>query len=299
MYIQKRAIAHVAVLAANVIYGFNFVIAKGVMPEYIGPIGFTALRVLGAGALFWLLSALRTSERVERRDLVSLFVASLFGVCINQISFFVGLSYTTPINAAIVLTSAPIVVLLVSALYLKTRITLRKTIGIALGMLGAGLVITQGGQVNFGAEQQVGNLLMLLNATSFAFYMVYVKRLMEKYKPETVVRWVFTFSWLTVVPLGVPDLLEVNWHGMTIEIFAAIAYVIVFTTFLTYLFNNFGIKHAGPTVVSTYVYSQPIIASVVAVALGAETIDATKILAAVLVCVGVYFVSAKSKNKSE
>lgn len=299
MYIQKRVVAHVAVLAANVIYGFNFVIAKGVMPEYIGPIGFTALRVLGAGSLFWFLSALQTYERVERRDLVSLFIASLFGVCINQVSFFVGLSYTTPINAAIVLTSAPIVVLLVSALYLKTRITLRKTIGIALGMFGAGLIITQGGKVDFKAEQQVGNLLMLVNATSFAFYMVYVKRLMEKYRPETVVRWVFTFSWLTVVPLGVPDLLKVDWNSMTIGIFASIGYVIVFTTFLTYLFNNFGIKHAGPTVVSTYVYSQPIIASVVAVALGAESINTTKVLAAVLVCVGVYFVSVNSKNKTQ
>ncbi len=284
--------AHLAVLTANVIYGVNFTIAKGVMPEHLEPLGFTALRVIGAGGLFWLMALFGNYERVERKDMLALFVASLFGVCINQVSFFEGLSITGPINAAIILTSVPIIVLLTSSVVLGNRISIQKIVGIAVGLTGAVLIITRGGGIDMSADTMIGDLLMLVNACSFSYYMVYVKRLMIKYEPETVVRWIFTFGWLTVVPLGMPQVFSAGWSGMPWTVYLSIGFVIVFTTFFTYLFINYGIKHAGPTVVSTYVYSQPIIASLVAVGFGKDVLDREKIVAGLLVFAGVYLVSA-------
>lgn len=296
---SKNLLAHLAVFGANLIYGINYTVAKDVMPEYLTPNGFIMVRVLGAVSMFWALSfVLKVREEIDSKDWLRLGLAGLFGVAVNQLFFFQGLSLTTPINAAIIMTINPVMVLLIAAIILRNRITLTKTAGIVLGLSGA-LVLTlyKNGEwimPNFSGDTALGDLLVLINATSYAIYLVVVKPLMAKYEPLTVVKWVFAFGLLYVLPFGFNELINFNWGSFPPFIYGEIAFVVIGTTFFAYLFNMFGLKNLSPSVVSIYIYLQPFLATLFALAWGSDSLSVSQIMAACLVFGGVYLVSKKA-----
>jgi len=254
--------AHLAVFGANLIYGINYTVAKGVMPDYLSPFVFIGIRVVGATALFWILAAIqRDAERIDRKDLPYLAMLGVFGIAVNQLFFFKGLNLTTPINASIIMTTNPILVLLLSALIQKERITLLKTIGIFLAGTGALLLLTQEQTSEialFNENYLRGNAFVLINAASYGLYLVLVKKMMNKYHPMTVIRWVFLFGLIYVIPFGASGVGAIDWREIPGHIWASIAFVVFGTTFLAYLFNAYGIAKLKPEVVSTYIYFQPI-----------------------------------------
>ncbi len=212
------------------------------MPEFIQPFGFIFCRVSGALLLFWMFAQFAEKEKVSERDLALLAVCGAFGVAANQLMFFYGLNLTSPINAAIILTCNPILVLLISALVIRERITSRKILGIGLGLTGAvGLILFKGASA-ISAEGSIGDLFVFLNATSYAIYLVLVKPLMQKYKPMTVIKWVFLFGFIYVLPFGWGEFQEIEWESFTTNIWWAFGFVVVGTTFLAYLFNIFGLR---------------------------------------------------------
>ncbi|MGB1003310.1 MAG: DMT family transporter [Salibacteraceae bacterium] len=295
---SKNILAHLAVFGANLIYGINYTVAKDVMPEFLTPNGFILVRVLGAVLMFWALSiGLRIHESIDKKDWLRLGLAGLFGVAINQLFFFQGLSLTTPINAAIIMTINPVMVLIIAAIILRNKITLTKTSGIALGLSGAVLltVYKEGQWVipNFSGDTALGDLLVLVNATSYAIYLVVVKPLMTRYKPITVVKWVFAFGLLYVLPFGLPEVINFNWSEFPGYIYGEIAFVVIGTTFFAYLFNMYGLKNLSPSVVSIYIYLQPFLATLFALAWGSDSLTLSQILSASLVFGGVYLVSKK------
>ena len=293
----KKFWAHAAILGANIIYGLNYSIAKDVMPEFIQPFGFIFCRVSGALLLFWMFAQFAEKEKVSERDLALMAVCGAFGVASNQLMFFYGLNLTSPINAAIILTCNQILVLLISAVVIRERITSRKIIGIGLGLTGAvGLILFKGLSA-LSSDGFIGDLFVFLNATSYAIYLVLVKPLMQKYKPMTVIKWVFLFGFIYVLPFGWTQFQEIEWATFTTNIWWAFGFVVVGTTFLAYLFNIFGLKELSPSVVSIYIYSQPLIASIMAIALQKDELSIEKILAALFIFSGVYLVSTKKSVK--
>lgn len=284
--------SHAALLLAALIYGGNYSVAKLVLdPGYLHPLAFIVLRVCGAGLLFWFFHTLFIRERMQRADLAWVALCSAFGVAINMSFFFMGLKQTTPINASLIMTTVPIFVLISSALYLGERITLRKMAGIGIGASGAVLLIAYQHRVSFEYEQMMGNVLVLVNAMSYSLYLVLVKRLMRRYQPMTVITWVFTLGLPLVLPFGLPPLGETVWPALDLPIWLAIAYVIVGTTFLTYLCNAFALSRVRASTVSIYIYLQPLFAAIIALGLGQEALTANKIVAAVLIFTGVSLVS--------
>lgn len=293
---MRSLLPHLALLGASLIYGVNYTVAKGLMPDHLQPLGFILTRASGALILFWAVSLIYPAEKVAKKDLLRMAVCGLFGVALNQSLFFSGLNLTTPINAAIIMTTNPILVLVASGIILKEMLTLKRWLGIGIGLLGALIVITQGKDVQFGSNTFWGDIMIFLNAASYGVYLVIVKPLMAKYKPITVIKWVFLFGGLYVFPFGIEQFLAVQWSSFDFPIWGAVAFVVIGTTFLSYLFNIFALKHVSPSVVSIYIYAQPVIASVVAVIAGADQIDLNKILATLLIFVGVYLVSAQPKK---
>ena len=293
---NKRLLAHLALFAANLIYGINYTVAKEVMPDYIEPLGFILVRVTGAVVLFWLCYALFYYEKVKKGDLLKLAVCGLFGVAINQMLFFEGLNLTTPINAAVIMVSNPILVLLFGIFLATERFSTKKGIGVALGALGAIVLITNGGQVSMNNEYFWGNIMVFINASSYAVYLVLVKPLMQKYKPITVISWVFLFGILFVIPFGWSDFQAIQWATMPIGILWRVAFVVIGTTFLAYLFNIYGLKTLNPSTVSTYIYLQPVLASIVAIMASSDSLDINKIGSSILIFLGVYLVSHKTKT---
>lgn len=291
--------AHLALLGANVIYGANYIIAKGIMPHKIGPSAFIFIRIVGAILLFWALKVF-VKERIEKVDFVRLIFCGLLGVAANQLLFFHGLNLTSPIDASIIITSIPVMVLIFSAFILKEKITSFKLLGLVVGAIGAIILISQG-NVAGGTSSILGNLFIFLNACSYALYLVLVKPLMKKYSSITVISWVFLFGFFWMAPFGIPDMLQTDFAAFTINTYLVVAFVVIFTTFLAYLFNIYALNHVSPSVTGSYVYLQPavsfIMVSIYAFMLNDGTyekdITPIKILSCLLVVSGVYLISRK------
>jgi drug/metabolite transporter (DMT)-like permease len=266
------------------------------MPEYIAPFGFIFCRVLGALILFWLFTVSFINEKIKRKDLLRLAACGLFGVAGNQLMFFYGLNLTTPINAAIIMTCNPILVLIMSASIIGERITPTKIGGIFLGIAGAAGLILHGNELSVSSENFIGDLFIFLNASSYAVYLVLVKPLMSRYHPTTVIRWVFLFGFLFVIPFGFNQFTAINWQSFDSSIWVSFLFVVLGTTFLAYLFNIFGLRQLNPSVVSTYIYSQPLIATIVALLMQKDELDWIKVIAAIFIFVGVYLVSIRKQK---
>ncbi|MDQ3192829.1 MAG: DMT family transporter [Bacteroidota bacterium] len=292
--------AHLALLAANLIYGINYSVAKDVMPFYIGPSGFVLLRVSGALILFWLLAGFLKKEKIQNKDIIKLMLCGLFGVAINQLLFFEGLSLTTPINAGIIMVTTPILVLIIASILIKEKITGIKITGILTGISGALILILFNNQLNGSyLSNSIGDLFIFLNATSYAVYLAMVKPLMKKYQTFTVVKWIFLWGFVFVVPFGWTQISNVLWTAIPLIIWYKIFFVVLGTTFLAYLLNTYALKVVTPTVSSIYIYLQPLFAAFVALLLGKDEINLLKIISAVLIFTGVYLVSKQTKNKEE
>ena len=272
------------------------------MPDKIQPSGFIVFRVIGALILFGGFFLARF-EYVDPKDLIRLFFCGLTGVAANQLLFFNGLNQTSPVNASIIMTINPILVLVMSAVLLKTKVTLLKILGITIGATGAILLLILSSNGDSQHADWAGDIKVLLNATSYALYLVLVKPLMSKYKPTTVIFYAFLMGALVAVPIGYKQAMTVDWQSFTSGDFGALIYVIVATTFLAYLLNIFALKRVNPTVVSVYIYLQPLMAGLCAFAFAmlgltdyTSDINPGSIACALLIFVGVYLVSKPPKK---
>ena len=292
--LNKIVLAHISLFVANLIYAINYTFAKDVMPDFIQPSGFILLRVTGAVTLFSLFYFLFVNEKVEKKDVIRLAICGVFGVAINQLLFFEGLNLTTPINAAIIMTINPVLVIIMSALILFEKINIRKGIGIALGLVGASTLILNVGDVSGNTNFMLGNMFVFINAASYGLYLVLVKPLMQKYHPITVMFYVFGFGLLYVLPFGYTELLDVDWVSFPTIIIWEVLFVVVCTTVIAYLLNSSALKLLNPSTVSIYIYLQPVLATLFAIFRGSDSLDEMKIIAAVIIFVGVYLVSVRS-----
>ena len=290
---KKTVLAHLAIIGANIIYGLNYVIAKGIMPDYLQPRVIILFRVVGATIIFWLVSSLFSKEKVDKKDFPRLALSALFGIAINQIMFFEGLNLTTPINASIIMVSTPILVLILAHFLIGDKISFQKIIGIALGASGASYLILLQGNISFNSSTFMGNIFVLINAASYATFLVIVKPLMKKYSALTIMKWVFLMGTIYVIPFSLHLAMEADYSVIPFNIWLSVAYVIIFTTVFAYFLNNYSLKTISPTVNSAYIYLQPFLASVVAIFASKDELTWTKIIAAVLIFLGVYFASLK------
>jgi len=289
--------AHLAILSANTIYGLNYVIAKGIMPDFMEPRAIIFLRGSGAVLLFWILGSFFPHQKVKPKDLIRLALAGFFGVFVNQVLFFEGLNLTTPINAAIIITVIPVMVLIFAKILRGEMISNNKIIGIFLGASGATTIILSGGDLSLSSDTFIGNILVFINAASFALYLVIVKPLMLKYHPMTVIKWIFLFGFIYIFPVSYNKFVATDFQAIPLNIWGSITYVVIGTTALAYLLNNYSLRILSPTVTGTYIYLQPILATIVAVIAGKDTLTWIEVIAGVLIFVGVYYVSRRSKKK--
>lgn len=252
--------SHIALLILNMMYGANYVVAKGLMPGVIGPNGFILMRVIGAGTLFWLLF-LRRFQKVEKKDILRLAICGLFGVGINQLFFFNGLMLTSPVNASVIMITTPIIVFILSLILLKERAEWIKIVGLIIGAIGS-IIFTMQSTDSIHANIK-GDLFIMVNAASYALYLVLVKPMMAKYKPLTVITWVFTFGLIYVLiwPYSTAELSSIETSALTLDSILRFAFVVIGVTFLPYLLMVYAMKIVSPAVSSTYIYLQPLLAA--------------------------------------
>ncbi len=297
---RHNTIGHMAIFAANIFWGFMSPVSKAVLSSgYMSSLALTTIRMIGAAAIFWLASAFTKKEQVNPHDLMMLFFASLFSITINQGCFIAGISMTSPIDASVVATTIPIITMIIAAMYLKEPVTSKKVLGIFLGAIGALILIASGGNAEESNNSNMtGNLLCLAGECSVAIYYVVFRDLIRRYHPVTLMKWMFTYATICCVPFSYSDISAIDFAGMPTNTILDIGFIIVAATFLSYLLVPVAQQHLRPTVISMYSYTQPIIASLLAVLWGMGNFTPVKTAAIVLVFAGVYVVN-KSKSKAQ
>jgi len=291
---NKRILAIFAAIGASAIYGLNHTIAKGVMPTYIEPFGFIFLRVFGAAILFWGISFLGPKEKIATSDWPRIFGCAVFGMAINMLFFFKGLSLSTPINSSVIVTLSPVMVLILASILIRERITLLKTLGIIVGLAGAlVLVLFSAESAGNAPNIPMGNVLFIVNAFSYGLYLILVKPLTAKYHALTLMKWLFLIGVIINFPITIGEFTQVNWTSLPFDAIWKMAFVVAGTTFSTYLLNIYALKQLSASTISVFIYMQPLIAITYAILSGADELNMIKVIAAILVFVGVYMVTKK------
>ncbi len=288
---------HLCALGANVLWGLMAPVGKSAMTVF-SPMALATFRMVGAALCFWLLSLCLKPERVERKDMLKVFLASLFALVFNQGVYIFGLSLTSPVDASIVTTTLPIVTLIVAALYLKEPVTHKKLLGIILGAMGALTLILSNPAASVGGGSMAGNLVCLMAQISFSIYLTAFKGLTQKYSPITLNKWMFLFASCCYIPLSFQDISTIHWQTIPTPAILQALYVVLGGTFLAYICIMTAQRLMRPTVVSMYNYMQPIVASTVAILLGIGIFNWQKGVAVALVFLGVYLVT-QSRAKAD
>lgn len=294
----KKYPGHLALLAANVFFGLNMVISKDLMDGGISPSGLNSLRFLAGATAFWLISLFMKREKVEKKDLLILLVAAVFGLMLNQTLFVEGLSRTSSVNASVIATTLPMVTMFISALILKEPITFLKLLGVLVGGSGAVYLIMSSNPSVDQSSNLTGDLLSFGATVAFSLFLVLTKPITQKYSAVTVMKWLFLFAGMVAIPLRYKDVLAIDFAGMVSGDSVSLGYVLIFATIVPYLILPIGQKRLRPTTQSMYNYVLPIVTFIVAVAAGTNTITIPKGLATLLVFVGVYIVT-RSKSRAD
>tara|TARA_R110002051_G_scaffold95735_3_gene165775 strand:- start:21961 stop:22854 length:894 start_codon:yes stop_codon:yes gene_type:complete len=294
--VNNRTLALLAALIATIIYGINHTIAKDVMPTYVQPFGFIFLRVMGAALLFWCIAPFAPKQKIESKDWGRIIICAIMGMVINMLAFFKGLQLSTPINSAVLVTITPIIVVVLSALFIKEKITLQKGIGVLLGLAGALALILFGSEIRSDAPNiPLGNFLFVINATFYGSYLILVKKLISKYHPFVLLKWLFTFGVLVNLPITFSEVLEIKWSALPIDAIGAIVFVVLGTTFSTYLLNAFALTQLKASTIGAFVYIQPLVGVLFALFTGKDHLTSIKLFAMILVLAGVYLASKRPK----
>jgi len=294
---NSRVLALLAATLASTIYGLNHTLAKGLMPDIIAPYGFILLRVSGAGIIFWAISIFYPHEKIDKKDWLRIVGCAFFGMVLNMLMFFKGLSLSTPINSSVVITLAPVLLLVLSALFLKEKITWLKTIGIGIGLLGALVLILFGAKTQPNAPNiPLGNLLFIVNAASYSVYLIMVKPLVVKYSSITLMKLFFLFAVLMNLPVGISEFSEVAWMHLSFDTIWKLTFVVVGTTVITYLCNIYALKQLSPSTIGAFIYLQPVLAVFFAILLGSDSLTTIRMGAAALIFLGVFLSTRKKKE---
>ncbi|WP_139957035.1 DMT family transporter [Flavicella sediminum] len=288
---NSRNFALLAAFCTALIYGASYTIAKDLMPNYVQPFALIFFRVFGTCVLFWISSLFLKKEKIDREDYPRIVLGAIFGTSLNMLCFYKGLNYTTPITASAIGVMTPIMVLIFSAWLLKEKLFKKKIIGIVIGFIGALLLITYGNHLEQAEHAILGNLLVYLNAAFYGLYLVITKKLLKKYHPVHVVKWMYLIGVFIVLPFSFTEIQEVNWAVFPDDMYLRLLFVVVFSTFVNYLFNLFALSKLKPTTVGVFVYLHPVFASMYALYVGSDTLSLVKVASTLLIFAGVYLVT--------
>lgn len=265
------------------------------MPLWLKPEAFVMLRIIVSAIIFIIINLFLIKQKItDYKDLKLILICTLFGTLLNMLLFFRGLSFTHRINGAVLMMFTPVFTAIMSSFILSEKFGFGRIFGLIMATLG-GIFFIGGLKLEFNMQTVKGDIMVTINAILYSIYLVKVKPLMQKYNPLTVSAYMFAFGGLLVIPFGLNQIINTNFHAFSINIWLGIAFVIVGTTFLTYLLNAWALKHASPSLVGSYIYLQPVLATLIAVLAQKETLTLEKLIFALPIFAGVYLVNKTKK----
>lgn len=267
---------------------------KALLSNWMTPMGLMASRALFALILFWIVSMFIPREHVAPKDLLIIAIGGIMGFVVSQFLTALSLQYTTPVYFSLILAMSPMVVMLLAALLLNEPITRQKVLGVCLGIAGAGLLVLKIDNTSAAGRNNLwGIVLAVISITAYSIYLIVMRSVSQKYSAVTQMKWMFLFTSLILVPMGLNEFDQqriftsaINWQGLM-----ELGFVIVLATSVGYFLMPFGMKYLRATTVSVYMNLQPVVASAAAICVGQDTLTWEKPVAAILVILGALVVS--------
>lgn len=291
---------HAAVLLANVIFGLGVPVTKLLLDDWVSPMAYMATRCVGAAAIFWLISLFMPREHVERRDLFVIMGGGLLGFVISQTLTAWALNFCSPVYFSFIATLTPVATMVCAALMIGEKMTGRGIVGVLIGIAGAMLMVVMGWQNGHGSNDVLGIGLALLSLLTWAVYLIITRSVSAKYSAVTQMKWIFLVSTIAVLPFSWGDLQGATlyssawqWSGVL-----EMAFIVVFATVAGYFAIPFAMRYLPATTVSIYTNLQPIVASLVAIALGQDVLTWDKPVALVLVLLSAWVVNGSLPSQS-
>lgn len=284
---------HAAMLGANVMWGLMSPVTKLLVAgTVLSPLLVVDFRIFGATLLFWLCSVFCKREHVSGPDKLRLAGAAFLGILFNQGCFIFGVGMTSPGEASIITTTMPMWVMVLAWLILHEPITGKKIGGILLGAAGALMLVFSGLVTAVRGDNPVlGDIVVLMAQLSYALYLTFYRDFIRRYSLVTLMKWMFLFGAIGLLPVSLPTLLRTDWSSLAPTHWAGVAFIVVGATFLAYVFIMIGQKNLRPTVVGMYNYIQPIVATAIGISLGLDHFSPLKGVAIVLIFAGVWLVT--------
>ena len=295
--LQNKTKAHLGLILANLVWAMNYPFYKMIMPQYMSPYALATLAVSIAAILALLSFFFVPVERVQRKGDIVKFIgaAVLMGVA-KKLFLMVGIQHTSPIDASIIATLGPILVLVISVFFLIDRFTPMKIVGMVIGLAGALVVILSNSGTPAATAKLGGDAIVFLGIVSSSFSMVWLKDLIMRYKPITLLRWMYPLAALMLLPFGLSSVTHTDFAAIPPPIWWVTAYAVLLPSFGPNYLLIFSLHYFKPTISSVYFYLQPVIASGLSVALGMDKLSWDRGLASIAVFVGVLLVVNAYKN---
>jgi drug/metabolite transporter (DMT)-like permease len=277
---------YLALLAVQILFAVHYVAAKWVLQIVPAP-AWVALRVAGAAMVLVLMTQNRWREWPrDRRTWLELAGLAVFGVILNQILFIEGLSRTWPSHSALINTSIPVSTLLIAVALGREDIGWRKIAALALSLSGVLWLLGADG-FDLSSETVVGDLMCLVNATSFALFLVLSRSLMRRLSPAVVTPIMFLIATIPVGLYGAPSLIDLDWKAIPVEIWWTGLAIVIGPTVGTYLLNNWALARVESSQVALFIYLQFLIASPISALFLDDPVGWELVPAAALVFAGV------------
>lgn len=294
--VTTRTKAHLSVLGANIIFGVNYSTVKLLTSHYMHPWAMNLMRIAVSSVMLWVLFLFQKDAiGIRRKDLPRFILCAVTGVAINQLLFTKGLSLTTSIHASLLALGTPIFITAIATWLLHERFNIQRAMGLLLGIGGAALLIVakSSNTAANASNMLLGDIMVIINAISYAFYFVWVKPLMNDYRAVHVLRWTFTIGTFFILPFGLQPALQTDWAAFDMQGWWALGFVVVGATFFSYLMNIYALKVLGPSVTGTYIYTQPLFATLIGILFLQEPLGWVQVASALMIGTGVYVVNWK------
>ncbi len=288
---------HLALISVSTIFGVNTVTSKIALKE-IDPYALVFFRIVIASILLYIVHYFMVKEKIRSAgDYFRLMGYSVFGIVINQTLFLKGLALTTAINAAVLVTSIPVITILIAMSLRKEKASVWKVTGSAISLSGV-LLLFGVDRIDFSNQYFVGNLLIFINGASYALYLVITKDILKRYHPLTVTTWTFIFGSVGVFPFTIAPASETVFGNISLEAYLCIAFLIIFASVIVYYINSWALQHTTSSMVAMYIYIQPVVATIVSILLLDEPIHWGTITAGVMIFAGVFLVGKMAQRES-
>jgi drug/metabolite transporter (DMT)-like permease len=283
---------HAALLVVQVAFASQAVEGKIAMGprvaggEGISPFAVAMVRMLGATVFFQAFTrATGTLKKTTVRDHFVLAGLSILGIALNQTLFLVGLRMTSPMNAALLSVTIPVFTAVMAVGLGQERASVR---------LGVGLVTSIVGVVSLTGIHRVdlGALVVVANCVAYSAYIVLSRETIRRLGSLTVVTWIFTWGAILFAPIGMRDL-ALGAPEWTPRGWMFLAYIVALPTIVAYLCNAWALERSNATLVSIYIYVQPVLAGLLAWGQLGQTPSERLLVASALIAVGVGVVATR------